>query len=487
VGNEDATKTATNMMGEYIHDASTDVYKVKLNGGDDHFLRDVILRSGADEIVGREPTTASEKRLREAKLFFFQHVSGKTLEELLQLISKVLNGLRFTRYQVASDAEAGLIFEVMNDRGRPLDQLDKIKNYLIYLSYKAGDQDLAVSINHAWGEILKNVMSSSKLSEDEVLRYYWVMSSGEPKQYDVHRALKTRLSRSSENVLLEVRERVTSLKEASYVVRELTDPSRGFSDWDGALVDEIREYLRGLSRLRVIATFMPLLIAGRIVFREQPKLFLDIARICETFAFRVYKVGNRRADTGVAMFSALAHGLFLKKREPPDELQSYHRMALIMIGELVTKYGDDAQVKQNLESSNVSEVLEGYEIRHLLSELEKYKCAQAAEAPVSWEDLQKATIEHIWPVWPRDREQWSRDQWSEHRQHLNLIGNLTLTFWNPELSNKDFFEKRTRYGESSLRIQRELAQKAYWSAAEIRARTEEIVRFAFSRWKIPGH
>lgn len=72
---------------------------------------------------------------------------------------------RFTLlvYEVDSKADTGVVFETMNDRGKRLTELEKVKNYLLYLASKlvvesrrthASDQhDLAAHLrtHHAGG------------------------------------------------------------------------------------------------------------------------------------------------------------------------------------------------------------------------------------------------------------------------------------------------------------------------------------------------
>ena len=57
----------------------------------------------------------------------------------IHLIDKLTQSLIFTLYKVEDDAEVGVIFEVMNDRGKPLSELEKVKNYLIYLTGKISE------------------------------------------------------------------------------------------------------------------------------------------------------------------------------------------------------------------------------------------------------------------------------------------------------------------------------------------------------------
>lgn len=479
----DATKTADNILGDYIKDESAEVYRIKLNGSDDDFLKDIILRPHTDEMVGRRPRTPSERRLREAKMFFSSKLSGKTFDYLNQLIEKICSKLLFIRYEVGSEVEAGLVFEVMNDRGKDLTQVDKIKNYLIYLAYKKDDPDLAVYINEAWGEIFKNVMEAHRFDEDDLLRYHWIIYTGQLKESDIHRRLKERLDLVTSDLPSKIRDYTGSLKEASYVFRELNNPDVSFSDWHDGYVDEIRDYLNGLHRLRNIATFMPLLMASRIVFKDSPQRFSEIVRACESFAFRVYKVCNRRADTGLSTFHARAHQLFRAKGRSGTEIQKAWQQAVGDIHWYFDYYGDKWEFELDLNRASFYEWLETYEIQYLFYELAKKKCKDSGEASPQWSELRKATIEHIWPQIPRGYNGWSDDQRKQHVKCRNKLGNLTLTFWNPELSNKDFSEKRDQYSQSDLVIQRELAKAASWGEEEIEARTQEIVKFALERWK----
>ena len=483
---DEAAQTAKNVLTEYIHDAGTDTYKVRLNRGDDSYLRDVILQSAPKEMVAREPATPSEVKLLNAKRYFAERLDDAEETDLQALLNKILNGLQFTRFQVDTDAEAGLIFEVTNNRGRPLSQLDKIKNYLMYVSYKAGDPQLATGINEAWAEILKNVLGLERLREEEILRYHWVMRTGEPKEYDVHRRLKLRLRPPFTDDHLEfIRDYVSSLKETSYVVQELHSPEGGFADWRRGEVANIVHHLAGLNRLRVFATFLPLLIASRVTLRIRPDLFRAVAAACEAFALRVYKVSGRRADTGLTMFCSQARAMFHARSSTEDQVTQTTRSVLTSIEHWINSYGNDASISSALSEQNVFERLEGYEIRQILGEFERWKCEQVKEKALRWKELEKATIEHILPQHPSDAAGWSGAQWLEHGRVVNNFGNLTLTFWNSELSNKQFAEKKLQYASSNLRIQRELAEYDSWQESEINGRRDELIRFVLNRWSVP--
>ncbi|MBI2913122.1 MAG: DUF262 domain-containing protein [Chloroflexi bacterium] len=483
---DDALQTARNVLTEYIYDAGTDTHKLKLNHGDDSYLKEVILKTDAQQMVAKDPASPSETKLRDARSYFASQLDDESEEQLQQLVNNVLNGLKFTRFQVDTDAEAGLIFEVTNNRGRPLNNLDKIKNYLMYISYKAGDSPLATAINESWAEVLRNIFNSPRLGEEEILRYHWVMRTGVAKEYDVHSRLKERLRPPfSDQHLNEIRDYVATFKEASYVIRELSNPEEGFKDWPAAEVERIVQHLSGLSRLRVFATFIPLVVASRVTLRSDPAMFRNIVAACEAFALRVYKIANRRADTGLTMFAYQARTMFSARGKTAGDIQAACKRVLDTIHGYVNAYGNDATVTTVLGQQDVTETLEVYEIRYLLSELERWKCDHAKEKALGWAELEKASLEHILPQYPEGCGDWSTDQWSQHLRIRNNFGNLTLTFWNSELSNKPFSEKRLKYVESNLRIQRELGNYSEWQEGEINGRRDELIDFVLHRWSVP--
>jgi len=69
---------------------------------------------------------------------------------------------------------------------------------------------------------------------------------------------------------------------------------------------------------------------------------------------------------------------------------------------------------------------------------------------------------------------------------VNKLGNLTLATkgWNRSIGNKPFSEKREKYKDSNLRVQRELASYETWGRKQIEEREDKIVKFALSRWSI---
>ena len=131
------------------------LFKLSINQDTNHFFQSSVL---AEQVGVEGPQITSERRLGKAKeriaAYLAAHlgIEGEAGEEWLQaLYTKVATQLRFTLYEVEDEAEVGVIFEVMNDRGKPLTDLEKVKNFLLHTSIAIGiKNELAKAVNGAW-------------------------------------------------------------------------------------------------------------------------------------------------------------------------------------------------------------------------------------------------------------------------------------------------------------------------------------------------
>ncbi|MEC0986300.1 HNH endonuclease family protein [Bacillus safensis] len=90
-------------------------------------------------------------------------------------------------------------------------------------------------------------------------------------------------------------------------------------------------------------------------------------------------------------------------------------------------------------------------------------------------DIESYTIEHIMPQNKRLSDEWKQDlgeDWEYiHNNYIHTLGNLTLTRYNSELSDKPFKVKRDMEGgfaDSPLRLNRGLGQLEVWNEQEMK-------------------
>lgn len=110
-------------------------------------------------------------------------------------------------------------------------------------------------------------------------------------------------------------------------------------------------------------------------------------------------------------------------------------------------------------------------------------------------DSVRLTIEHVMPqtlspVWQAEIEAtMSKTDRAAyvHDEVVNTLGNLTLTAYNSELSNRSFAEKKSAWlGDSNLQLNREIAKHKHWGAKEIRTRGRLLATRMNSLWPGPA-
>ena len=103
------------------------------------------------------------------------------------------------------------------------------------------------------------------------------------------------------------------------------------------------------------------------------------------------------------------------------------------------------------------------------------------------------TIEHIMPQNPDLSAEWRSalgEDWERvHATWLHTLGNLSLTGYNAEYSDRPFAEKRDMEGgfkESPLRLNQELCAIETWNEETIQARAERLAQKATDIWSAPS-
>ncbi|MEL7647297.1 MAG: DUF262 and DUF1524 domain-containing protein [Sedimentibacter sp.] len=103
------------------------------------------------------------------------------------------------------------------------------------------------------------------------------------------------------------------------------------------------------------------------------------------------------------------------------------------------------------------------------------------------------TIEHIMPQNPNLNSDWKNmlgPNWKETQKNLlHTIGNLTLTGYNSEMSDKPFNVKQTIEGgfkKSHLRLNYNLGDLLKWDELEIKERADDLAEQAINIWEYPN-
>lgn len=148
------------------------------------------------------------------------------------------------------------------------------------------------------------------------------------------------------------------------------------------------------------------------------------------------------------------------------------------------RFPSDYEVREKLQTKDI------YHFRlrkYLLEALENYYHKE----PI---DLNTAnyTIEHIMPQNIEHNLSWQQmlgEDWQEvHSLYLHTLGNLTITGYNAEMSNKSFWEKvngESGFKHSHLKLSESIAQCDVWNKKAIQRRTNILTDIILKIWKYP--
>ena len=143
----------------------------------------------------------------------------------------------------------------------------------------------------------------------------------------------------------------------------------------------------------------------------------------------------------------------------------------------------DKEFKDNLITRPIFEALRAKGTKYLLYALEQ-KGGSSKGLPRY--DDPNTTIEHIMPKsLPEDWVEYLGSDAVNAGDHLNKLGNLALTSYNSEMSNKGFADKKTWYKDSSFHYTRKIAETDKWSIAAITKRSKDLAEKCLAIWTYP--
>lgn len=207
--------------------------------------------------------------------------------------------------------------------------------------------------------------------------------------------------------------------------------------------------------------------------------FIETIDICISLAFRTKVCGNYGLSD---QFSALAVQKLDLMPIASDFIDNF--WSVISGGNGKYAFPTDNEFKFTLSNVNVYQTLRSNGTKYLLYKLEK-SLPHSKELPAYTD----GTVEHIMP-------QTLSNEWTEYvkshgdyetyEKYLHTLGNLALTNYNSELSNKEFKDKKDEYSLSNYSLTKKLAEYNEWNNSNIHKRSETLSELALSVWPAKG-
>ena len=291
------------------------------------FFNELILGTGLPQAKVKSHTFIAE-----AQEFFRNWLKEKP-ENTEMIYKVVVEKIGFILFTPQNEKEIGIMFEVINNRGKKLSELEKIKNYFIYFATIYEKDTLRKTINDKWYEILENLSISDKTSnddEDSFIRFCYIVfyEANKEKSHHVYEQLKMRYS-PQETDKEKINNQVTQIKN---FIAFLTDASRYYTYFfkSGNYMSQIntdhiqaKRISKTLTYFRchpVNASIMPLYLAVMNSFNQpQPDGLSDTSKhvaglleLMEIVNFRLYLLPGVffRADTKQGDLFSFANDFF---------------------------------------------------------------------------------------------------------------------------------------------------------------------------------
>lgn len=496
--------------------------RLQLAGG----LRNVF----EETVLGRQAAegahlTLGAQRLLDAREFFDERLdeltagasTAEALHRLLGLRKRTSYQLKFLVYSVARADEVGVLFETVNGRGKSLSELERVKNYLLYLSRQLGAtqrDDVARRINESWAAIFTS-LARVGLRDDALLRAHWLVTQdANTRNWHGADSVKSKFPRSefvadssrlastgrssddsdehNDRLYLALVDYVDSLRKSARVLADVYDYNSTYPAFPdlGARVGQKTAALR---RSGSVAPFHTLILATRLRHPDDGELYLRVIDFCERFSARVWAIRGLRSNAGESSLRWAARDLFVG--DPATKV-------LDRLERRLWELAPDDGVRASFAAS-VQWYQRATAHKFVLYEYELDKQRGASDLPQFGEMSARGskTTEHVLPQHPAPGSAWWDDFTPEqHSALVHGIGNLVLTRDNSRYGRRPYRDgddgleagKRGREGqqepwcyfsESNLRREREIALLyPEWTPASIEHRAAQIAVWALRRW-----
>ncbi|KAI9130012.1 DUF262 domain-containing protein [Acaryochloris sp. CCMEE 5410] len=404
-------------------------------------------------------------RVRENFRFFEQQIAS--YKDDLVPLCKGLAKLVIVDIALSRDQDnPQLIFESMNSTGQELSQADLIRNFILM----GLEPDHQTRLYQDYWRPMEMEFGQEAYSSyfDSFMRHYLTVKTGDiPNVKEVYQAFKA-LFRSEGIEPSDIDRLVADLHTFSkyYCAMALGKESDKF----------LAEAFQDLRELKVEVAY-PFLLelyhdyqTGTLIHDQ----LLEAVRLIESYVFRraVSAIPTNSLNKTFATF-----GRALKKDR---YLESIH--AHFMLLPSYRRFPKDEEFKREIKSRDL------YNFRsrsYWLRRIENH--GRKERVPVD-----EYTIEHILPQNENLSVDWQEalgSDWQTVQQTwLHTLGNLTLTGYNPEYSDRPFPEKRDMQGgfkQSPLKLNDGLGLLEVWNEEAIKQRAERLSDQAVKVWHGP--
>lgn len=397
--------------------------------------------------------------------YFYERIKNEVRDKVQELFDAI-DKLMIVEVELKpKEDDPQLIFESLNSTGLDLNEGDKVRNYIL-MGRSSNEQEKLY--NDYWHKIEEN----TEYNVSGFIRDYLTL-----KISTIYSISKVYFSFKDYTKTLIIEEVLKDMLNISKAYKIILKSDIG--------VNRINKELRNLSKLEM-GVINPYLMQVIMDFKHEiisEDDFIEILKILQSYIFRrlICDVPTNALNK---VFMTLSKDI--KKHEDYKENYVEILKFILKSKESSQRFPLDEDFKTNYISKDIYNMKpkNKYYILELL-ENQNSKEWINVEDRIENEDL---SIEHIMPrklnlIWEKSL---GKNFDEIHKKYLHTIGNITLTSYNSNMSNKSFIEKRDMnngYKESGYRLNNSLKNYNKWTEDEIKERAEELFKIALSIFK----
>ena len=447
-------------------------YKLVLRRADDETLRAVVDCKPYDTLAG----VRSDLVARAYNYFLRRLDSPET-----DLIAVWEGAMRTRIVEIGLELPADdpqSIFESMNSTGVSLTPGDLVRNYLL-MGLNEHDQTRLYS--DYWRATEEFFRGAGGTLDDDLfdafLRHYLVLKLGKNEQGPRHRTYEE---------FKENRNRLQGNGTLEELLQDIRRFAKYYAAFQGRVTLPSAPLAEPMKNLRSRGV-SPAVLVMRLYDCYESGGGLsesDFARalgIIESYLFRRAIMGNQtRWGSYYRIFANIARDIPINTGTAP----------LDMVAETLRRWEDwywwwrfprDDEFTKALQENDLYAM--GNNCKHLLDRLENHDVKEPS--PVG-----EYSIEHIMPqsLGSEWKKMLGKDWQQVHNTWLHRLGNLTLTGYNPEMSNRPFEVKKTSprgFNQAAVRLNQFVREQPEWTSAEMEQRGKELAERALWIWPYP--
>jgi len=419
-----------------------------------------------------ETNSISQQRMKEAKIFFTEALNKESTGTLLNILDKI-EKTKLTTIELVGKKDAALMFELQNNRGKDLTNIEKLKSYFMYQMYvysPEGETETNIEyVSNIFKNIYLTIKDLKELEEDSILIYHcnaYINGYNYRTISDIKDTFKN--------------SRKDKVEWIKHFVNELHTTFSNFKRLENSKLS----YYQDLKRLKIPSFVYPFIVKGYKFFGDSQEKLNSLFHILEVLVFR-YQLINSRADIESRLNEILVNFNGDLKKLKIDLQNKLNE----------TWYWNDERISEYLNG----EMHENKVLHYLLWKYEDY--IQSEGYNIKKIKLLNEQIEHIAPQTPTNGDPIASgyeinkngDYGSKFKnEYLNCLGNLMLISGshNSSIGNKPFKEKLKSYIKNPLLNQQAEIKdfisgnlkNPLWDKTAIDKRHEKILDFAEKKW-----